>query len=169
MKEKILKFIQNIKELLLEKRKAMPKMRFHQTYILQIEQDEKQLDSAYDSIEKVDVANSNLAARFLHYIIDIVIPVFSHWKERVKAAEAAHASEEHLKAKRQYETERTAICSLIENINQLNKEPLIMLQADIENPGNEIVAQYKQQRVSFLEAHGITEDNKPLSEIKLSL
>lgn len=156
MKDKILKFIENIKLMLNEKRKVMPKARFHQPHIDEINQDEEQLDSAYAVIEQLDETKPNLAARLLHHVIEMVIPIFSHWKERIKKTEAAHPTlREHITAKTQYETERSKICLLLENINTLNEIPLITVQPNIENPGTEIVKQYKQQRLPFLTEHGI--------------
>lgn len=170
MKDKILKFIQNIKLIFNNKRKVMPNMRFHQPHILEIAEDEIKLDCAYKVIDELDETKPSIAARFLHHVIEMVLPVFSHWRDRTHKAILAHGTlQEHIQAKAQYEKERAEVCLLITNINFLDEKPLIPIQPDVENPGNEIVIQYKQHRVPFLAEHGITEAVQRQSEIKNTL
>lgn len=167
MKDKILTFIKNTKLALSEKRNRMPKMGFHQKFIAEIEQDEQQLETANGVIADLEEDKPSIAAKLLHHLIEMVIPIFSHWRERISKAESAHGTlAEHIMAKQQYQEQRSNICKLLEHINTLEATPLIAIQAEVENPGSEIVKQYKQQRTPFLATHGIQES--PVSTIILN-
>lgn len=156
MKEKLLTYINQIKLLFTNRKEKMPSVRFHKPYIEQIQQDVETLEQAFETIQQLDEAEKKTFAPYsMFHLMEKVVPVFRHWMTRIQTLQNSGHSDiqGHKKATQEYNEQKGTIYSLIEELNALNGEALISIKLPVENPGREIIKQYKRE--DYLLKHDI--------------
>lgn len=159
MKDKILNFITAVKEIFSNRRKVIPKTpRAHQLASLAIEKEERNLESAYNTINLLDETNPNhFASSLFYHLMEEVVPVFTNWnarREKIKVA-AATEIEGHIKVFTQYKEMKNQLRTLVLEVKSLNNQQLVELKT-----GKEIIKNYN--RDSYLAEH--PEIGKPENE-----
>ncbi|MCS5711618.1 hypothetical protein [Candidatus Berkiella aquae] len=147
MKEKLLAHINQIKQLFSERKKNMPPVRFHKPYIEEIQQDVETLEQAFETIQQLDEAEKKSFAPYtMFHLMEKVVPVFRHWMARIQTLQNSGHSDiaGHKKAKQEYDEQKVTIYTLVAELNALNGEALISIDSTVENPGREIIKQYKK-------------------------
>ncbi|HRE30385.1 MAG TPA: hypothetical protein PLD88_00285 [Candidatus Berkiella sp.] len=159
MKEKLLTYINQIKLIFINRKKNMPlAVRSHRLYIEEIQEDINSLELAFNTIQQLDETEKKLfSPSSMFYLMEKVVPVFRHWMTRIQTLRnSGHSDiEGHKKAAQEYDEQKITIYSLVEELNALNGETLISIALPAENPGHEIIKQYKRE--NYLLQHVIQE------------
>jgi hypothetical protein len=170
MKDKIIDFIKNVKDLFSDRRSNMPPVRFHKPHIEAIALDESSLENAAYIIETLDESNPKVfAASALYYFIEKVIPIFRNWKKRIDETSQAHNADVqgHLKARGQHDEYKKAIQALLVEINMCDGQQLIAVDSEAQNPGIAIVKRYESEKEKYLQDHAVqivNEDERKKNE-----
>ncbi|MGE3320238.1 MAG: hypothetical protein AB7I18_13170 [Candidatus Berkiella sp.] len=156
MKQQVLSFIDKLKSLFSEKKNSMPKFGPHKPYLVQINQDEAELTSAKQIIEKLDDSNQKTFADSLFfYFIEKVVPVFRKWNGRLKVIAENSANGGvlgHIKARNEFAVERVVAYQLLTQINAMNDGCIIPVpEGDAETQGKAILNSYTKE--GYLEKH----------------
>ncbi len=159
MKDKIIAFIKSVKLAFSSRRSRMPTARFHRPFIQELATDESRLENASITIAKLDDSNQKLfAASILYYLMELVVPIFRNWMNRIKKLPEGH-NEGHLIASAEYEKMKTEFQALLLEANKFQGGQFIVIDDAYENPAIAIVKSYKKE--TYLIEHKIQELNEP--------
>lgn len=168
MKEKILSFITSVKKIFSLRKAAMPTMiHAHKRIIPEIESDENNLDSAYNTINQLDESDQKVfTSSLFFYLMEKVVPVFRNWMKRIHKIETAGKSDVdgHIKAFEQYNEMKQQIYTLVLEANSLSHEQFIQITPEMmQEPGKEIIKKYNRE--NYLAVHPVQNDPLNVTEM----
>lgn len=155
MKQKVLAFVQTIKEIFAKRKTNMGKLRHHVPFLDAITHDIEALDLSYQTIDSLDEANTTLFATSLfYYVMQLIVPIMRRWQNRFKQIPVReNNNKNHINAKNGFEEQRSCLFSLIEEINLLGEQPLCIIDENIERPGLALIKQFNPD--TYLATHPI--------------
>lgn len=157
MKQKVLAFVQTIKEIFAKRKANMGKLRHHVPFLDEITRDIEALESSCQTIDSLNEASTSLFATSLfYYVMHLIVPIMRHWQDRFKKIPERESNNvNHINAKKEFEEKKTCLFSLIEEINLLGKQPLCIIDENVEKPGLALIKQFNPD--TYLATHPIQE------------
>ncbi len=157
MKDKILTFVSNLKEIFLKRKASIPKsIHAHKLALKAIEQEESKINAAISSIQQLNEADNQHGASILFYtFMEQVVPLIANWKKRLQKIKDTDNTkiDGHVRVFAQYKEMKQQLYGLALEANLLGEEPFVQIELGANKPAKAIIANYNKEK--FLAEHAL--------------
>lgn len=148
MKEKVVQFLNAVKDAFTRKQNDMGKLKHHQPFVSELDKDASTLEQASTKISLLDEnIEKSYRPTLIFLMIELVVPIFRKWQTRFSVINQKQQADNHnhIKAFSEFSARKDQLFELIDEINGVLNEKLV-IPIDTQPPaGRAIIKAYDKQ------------------------